>query len=135
MGCSGLVRRSIRYAARAADNKASIRGIAVQPARNSVWQHMSLITDLQLGGIGLPQEVVDLAAGSAAKARKGELEMKSPGSVAHHNSKHQRGTEFFSKLFGDIQKAANSLSAEDSKPHPVLFVDMTSWGGDSVASC
>ena len=29
--------------------------------------------------------------------------------------------------------AANTLSKEDKKQHPILFVDMSVWGGDSLA--
>ena len=115
--------------------RGGVRAVAIQPAHNSVWQHMSLISDLQIQNIAAPVEVPDLAAGAGPKARKGELDMKSPGSTIHNTSRFQRGTDFFKKLYDDCQKAANSLSKEDSKQHPILFTDLTAWGGDSAAAC
>ena len=113
--------------------KPGARAVAVQPAANSTWQHMDLMSELQLTNMPAAEKVVDHASGAAAKARKeGRVELKSPGSAVHHQSRSQRGTGFFKHVYNDLQKAADCLTREDGKKHPILFVDMTVWGGDSV---
>ena len=79
-------------------------------------------------------QVVDLGSGAAAKARKGELVMKSPGLTQHTAGRHQRGEDFFRVLFDDIAETMDGFSTESKKRHPALFVDLTVWGGDSASA-
>ncbi len=96
---------------------------------------MNLFQRSEIGDIEVPTEVVDLGSGAALKARRGELEFKAPGSLGNRQDRGQRGTRFFEKLFADIANAANTQTKSDQKKHPILFVDLTAWSGDSAAAC
>jgi hypothetical protein len=79
-------------------------------------------------------QVVDLGAGAAAKARKGEILFQSPGLGAHLAGRSQRGMSFFTNMFDDLAATADALGRETGRKHPVLFVDLSVWGGDSPSS-
>jgi hypothetical protein len=113
----------------------AVRAVGVLPSANSVFQHMNLFQRSELGDIEVPTEVVDLGSGAALKARRGELEFKAPGYLGNRQDRGQRGTHFFEKLFADIANAANTQTKSDQKKHPILFVDLTAWSGDSAAAC
>ena len=78
--------------------------------------------------------MVDLGSGAAAKARSGEIVFKPPGQISNQNSRNQRGEDLFATIFADLKLAADSLTREDKKPHPIVLVDLASWTGDSVAA-
>jgi hypothetical protein len=78
--------------------------------------------------------VVDLGAGAAAKARKGEIAFLTPGLSNHHAGRNQRGTSFFTNLFDDLAGTADALGRETNRKHPILFVDLSAWGGDSPSA-
>ena len=65
-------------------------------------------------------QVVDLGAGAAAKARKGELVMKSPGLTQHTAGRHQRGEDFFQILFDDIAETTDAFSTVEETPSRAL---------------
>ena len=111
-----------------------VKAVGFQPTEHSIWQGMSLFESGELSDIVPPEKIVDLAAGSAAKARRGDIDWKDKASVASLFAKAQKGEEFFNKLLDDIEQAAQMYSKEDGKKHPVLFVEVTGWGGDSIAA-
>ena len=114
--------------------KQALRVVGLQPSSNSVWQHCQLFKDLGVSGIKAPAEVVDIGPSTASKARQGTLTMSAATSCVNRLSRNQRGQHLFAALFSDLQAAADALSLEDGKPHPILFVDHTVWGGDSIAA-
>ena len=104
-------------------NKQVLRAVGSQPSANSVWQHCQLFRDLGLSGIQPPAEVVDIGPSTASKARQGLMTMSAAQSCVNRLSRNQRGPHLFSAIFSDVQGAADALSAEDGKRHPVLLVD------------
>ena len=110
------------------------KAVGVQPIVDSIWQATSMFGTGELADVAPPKEVVDLVAGVAAKARKGDLTLVAPDVAKHPHSRFQRGTDFFAKIFEDLQNACEIFSKEDGKPHPALFLDSTSWGGDSICA-
>ena len=110
------------------------KAVGVQPIVDSIWQATSMFGTGELADIAPPKEVVDLVAGVAAKAKKGDLTLVAPDVAKHPHSQFQRGIDFFAKIFEDFQSACEIYTKEDGKPHPALFLDSTSWGGDSICA-
>ena len=75
-----------------------------------------------------------MAASCSKDARQGTLHRKRTWQ-AQRKDRFQRGKAFYRCLLADIARAVDTWSALDKKPHPVLFVDMTAWSGDSAAAC
>ena len=66
-------------------------------------------------------------------ARRGALPWtKLKCKLANKNCRFQRGRSLFRHLFKDLQNASRALSMETRRDHPILFVDPTCWGGDSI---
>ena len=110
----------------------NVQAVCVQPAAKMVWQAMKLIADWELSDIEPTDQYVELGAGSAGAARKGEIHFKKLRALSNKNCRFQRGTNFFLHLFKDLAAASNKLAAEDGRRHPILFVDGSCWGGDSM---
>lgn len=110
----------------------NVQAVCIQPATKMVWQAMQLIGDWELNDITPPEHYVELGAGSASAARKGEVICKPKRDLVNKNGRYQRGQSFFTRLFQDLSLASQRLSAEDGRKHPILFGDVSSWGGDSM---
>ena len=131
IGCSNTSRYAESLTFKYTGNT-SIRVAGIQPASNSAWQHMDLMKNLEVSGIAPPAEVVDFGPQSASQARQGTISMGSWKSCQNRNSRCQRGSDMYKRLYTDLRKAADALTAEDGKVHPVMCVDPTCWGGDSM---
>lgn len=110
----------------------NVQAVCIQPATKMVWQAMGLIRDWELSDITPVDTYVELGAGSATAARKGEIHLKCKRALVNKNCRFQRGVDFFTQLFRDLAVASSKLSAEDGRRHPILFGDISSWGGDSM---
>ena len=112
----------------------TVKGVGVQPIADSIWQATSMFGAGELADIAPPKEVVDLVAGAAAKARKGDVAVVALDVVKHPHCQYRRGTDIFVKIFDHAESACETFSKRDGKPHPALFLDSTSWGGDSICA-
>ena len=111
-----------------------VKAVGIQPVNDSIWQVMRLFEFGELTDIEPPSKVVDMLAGVAAKARKGDLVLVDKGTAKHEHAKYQRGVDLFSRLYDDLQHASEMYTRDDGKPHPIMFIDLTSWTGDSISA-
>ena len=112
----------------------SVKAVGVQPCADAIWQATTLFGKGDVSGITKPQEVVDLVAGVAAKARKGDVVLLARDQAKHPHAQFQRGVDFFAKIFDDLQACSLAYTKDDGKVHPVLWVEATSGCGDSICA-
>ena len=114
-------------------NDKHIQAIGIQPEVAPAWQSMSLLERWELGGITAPSSWLDLSKDSLAMARKDLLHwLDAKYKLTNKNCRFQRGPDLSRHLLQDLQKASRTLSMDRGKAHPILFVDLTCWSGDSL---
>ena len=108
-----------------------VHALVLQPIDHAAWQSLKLLEDGEMSELDVGNMVVEMGAGSVAKARKGQVVMKDR-SVSHSaNEKHQRGTDLYTKFFADLEQHAVSYEREEGAARPMLFCNSADGSGDS----
>ena len=112
-----------------------VQAIAVQPTTHAVWQRMELLDQWELDGITPVEAWVDLSKESQAAARKGTLQWcNRKHKLQNKNCRYQRSADLYAQFFRDVRRASVAFSAETLKEHPILFVDVSCWTGESIVA-
>ena len=110
-----------------------VQGIGVQPSAAAPWQGMELFRNWQVDNIAPPSSWVDLGKDSGAAARGGNLRyVTAKCKLTNRNCRYLRGVDLYRNFFRDLRHASQKLSIETGRAHPICFVDLTSWGGESI---
>ena len=111
-----------------------VHAAVLQPEGGSGWQSLGFLEAGELSDLELPVDVVELAAGSVSKARKGQIGMKSRSAVAARSvsEKDQRGPDLYSKLYAQFERLGEAYRSSEGASRPILFCDLTAGVGDSA---
>ena len=104
----------------------------LQPEDNAGWQTLGFLEAGELSDVAVPSEVVELAAGAIAKARKGQISMKSRDAVQSVAEKFQRGPDLYTKVFTQFERLAESYRGHEGTPRPILFCDLSCGVSDGA---
>ena len=115
---------------------AHVQCVGVQPSSSGPWQGMRLFQQSRLEGIEPPSSWVDLGPSSARDARCGRIQRVAVKSkLINKNCRFARGADLCSSFLDDVRRASQALTKETGRMHPICFVDLTSWIGDTVEAC
>ena len=110
-----------------------IQAIGIQPEVATAWQSLTLLQRWELSGISPPSSWLDMSKEGLQMARRGTLPWASKKfMLSNKNCRFMRGKGLFRHLYKDLQSASRALSMETRKAHPILLVDPTCWGGESM---
>jgi len=109
----------------------SVHALVLQLVDHAAWQSLKLLENGEISDLESPSQIVEMAAGSIAKARKGQIVMKDRGASHNASEKFQRGLDMYTKLYADLEQHSKSYQRDEGSARPILFCDLAHGPGDS----
>ena len=111
-----------------------VHASVLQPVGVAAWQSLNFLESGEISEVELPTKVVEMVAGSIAKARKGQVVFKDRNGTQKSNEQFQRGPDLFTKVYADMEQLSKSYARDEGKPRPMVLCDMAHGpGGDDAA--
>ena len=108
-----------------------VHAAVLQPIGVVAWQSLKFLEIGEISDVELPTKVVEMVAGSIAKARKGQVVLKDRRGTQKSNEQFQRGPDLFTKIYADMEQLSKSYARDEGKPRPMVLCDMAHGPGDS----